>query len=157
MDRLPIVSKYNNFMEGCSSMNFRQVEKTQPETVKIVKPFVAMMREKGWLAINIHGNQFQKGLPDYMFFRNGVYRWVEFKVCKEPNGWIKITDAQRVMFPKLIAEQANVYVVADYDLRNNPLGLKEHYKRVVHEKSNLHLLLDKRMFKYLPSGYKSKQ
>ena len=134
-------------------MNFRDVARTQPESTKIVNPFVAYMREKGWLCVNIHGNQFQKGLPDYAFFRTGVTRWVEFKVCKPPNGWVKITDAQRVMFPKLIAEQAPAYVVADYDLRNNMRAIKEHYHRIIYGKPNLNLLLDKRLHQYLPSGF----
>lgn len=134
-------------------MNFRQRENRQPETIKIVEPFIGFMQSKGWTCENIHGSQFQKGLPDYFCYRNGVSRWVEFKLCQPPNGYVKITDAQKVKFPQMIGGQLPVYVVGDYDLRNNEAALEEHYTRVVAGEPNLHLLLDKRLHQYIPSGF----
>jgi len=134
-------------------MNFRNIEKSQPETIKIVDPFIAAMRKEGWICYNIHGNQFQKGLPDYFCFREGISRWIEFKVCQPPNGYIKLQPAQKKRFPEMYNEGLPVYIVADYDLRNNPRAIAAHYKRIVSGKPNINLTFDKRDFPYLPSGF----
>ena len=134
-------------------MNHRNIERTQRETTHIVNPFIAYMREKGWVCYNIHGNQFQAGLPDYFCFREGLSRWVEFKVCKPPNGHIKLQPAQKIRFPEMYNQGLPVYIVADYDLRNNEKALQAHYKRVALGKPNINLTFHKADFRYLPSGY----
>lgn len=132
-------------------MNFMDKPVSQSETTKIVDPFIAYMRKQGWTCYNIHGNKFQKGLPDYFCFREGRQIWIEFKVC-DKSGYVEITQAQRVRFPEMIAGQLPVYIVGDYDLRNSISAIKEHYRRVTRGPSNLHLVLDKRLHKHIPSG-----
>jgi hypothetical protein len=133
-------------------VNFRNIELNQPETIKIVKPFVDYMAMMGWKGYNIHGSQFQKGLPDYFFFNEaGDMKWVEFKICSHTGG-VSITTAQRVRFAEMHAHGLPVYVVGDWDLRGNTRALKVHYLRVTRGKPNLDLVLSPRLHQYIPSG-----
>jgi hypothetical protein len=89
----------------------------QRETELIVKPFRLLLLDKGWDVENIHGNQFQRGLPDlYISHPNFAPRWVECKVFNKYNK-VKLTDAQRVKFPIFVRNHVPFYVIAAHDLR----------------------------------------
>lgn len=135
-------------------MNYKIKATAQTESTHIVKPFIAKMRDEGWICENIHGNQFQKGLPDYFCYNsNGIFRWIEFKVCHGPNAHVKLQPAQKIKFPQMFYSGLPIYVVADYDLRGNDMAINCHYKRVVFGKPNVDLLFSPRTFKSLPSGF----
>jgi len=90
---------------------------TQRETLKVVEPFTVLLKARGWHIENIHGNQFQMGLPDYYVCHEKHHpRWIEFKVF---DAWFKvsITRAQRIKFPILAAYGVPIFVIAAQDLR----------------------------------------
>ena len=124
----------------------------QTETTNIVKPFVAFMKTRGWYSENIHGNQFQSGLPDsYFFHEDYTPRWIEFKV-KRGNS-IKLTTAQKKKFPVLIAKNVPVYIVASEDLRKRGFAFDEEkckyfYAKIL-GKPNAHFALHKSFYKML--------
>lgn len=95
----------------------------QRETIKVVKPFVEFLKTRNWHYENIHGNQFQRGLPDG-YFSHPQYspRWIEFKVLmfdSKHHPYICLTDAQKKKFPVLLSNNVPIYVVAAEDLRGS--------------------------------------
>ena len=75
-----------------------------------------MLRGEGWYVRNIHGSQFQAGLPDLFAahpkgpgFPVPIQRWIE---VKDPNRKGNIfTSAQRAEFPKLAAADVGIYIL----------------------------------------------
>lgn len=57
---------------------------TQDETLKIGNPLRVYMEHFGWVLVKTHGNQFQKGLPDYYAMHNKYSpRWIETKYMED--------------------------------------------------------------------------
>lgn len=122
----------------------------QRETTLIVTPFKELLKARGWHVENIHGNQYQMGLPDlYICHPNYSPRWVECKVV-EKNGSIKLSDAQTKKFPLFHAYGVPIYVIAAPDLRgerNYELRLKM-YKKLF-EEPNVHFAFHRRTYSLL--------
>jgi hypothetical protein len=88
----------------------------QRESKLVGDPFDVFMKHKGWHYENIHGNQYQQGLPDRFMVRKGQQIWVEYKVI-EQDGSIHTTDAQKKKFPTLIKNGVPIYAICARDLR----------------------------------------
>jgi hypothetical protein len=88
----------------------------QPETVKIARPFKALLKDKGWVISNINPTEFTDCLPDCIgcHARFGV-RFIEFKI--NYNGHVHLTKNQKVVFPKLMSNGMPIYCIAAEDLR----------------------------------------
>lgn len=71
----------------------------------------ARLEELGWLVIKVHGSRFQAGLPDLFCARGGVQLWLE---VKRPKGG-RLTQAQRVWFPRLARAGVAIYLVKSLD------------------------------------------
>jgi hypothetical protein len=87
----------------------------QRESVRVVNPFTNLLHSKGWHTENLHGSQFQFGLPDQLAFRRGRAIGIEYKVIEE-SGRIKYTDHQLAKFPKLMSCGFPIYIIASKDL-----------------------------------------
>ncbi len=89
----------------------------QRESLQVGNPFDVVLRSRGWDVRNIHGNQYQKGLPD-RFISHPMYtsRWIEYKVFNK-HYKVKITDAQAVVFPILLHNNVPIYAICAQDLR----------------------------------------
>jgi len=106
----------------------------QRESVRVVDPFKKFLKHQmGWEVYNIHGNMYQAGYPDcYITHENYTPRWVEFKVV-EDSGSIKLTDAQKKKFPKMIAHNVPIYIIAHKDLRGNINEIRRMYRKLFEE------------------------
>ena len=89
----------------------------QRETANIVEPFSNLLKTRGWTVHNLHGNAMQMGQPDcWCHHPSHGIRFIEFKVI-EDNGRIKCTPAQKITFPKMIADNVPLFAVCAPDLR----------------------------------------
>ena len=67
----------------------------QPEQ-KIADAFDAYLRVRNWLVEPMHGNMYQRGVPDrYVFRKSSGARWIDYKVP----GRYSLTRAQRHKWP----------------------------------------------------------
>lgn len=113
----------------------------QKETTHIAQPFSNFLKEMGWEVENIHGNQYQNGLPDkYIFHSQYSPRWVEFKVfhCNT----VELTTSQKKKFPRMLAANVPIYVIAHTDLRGNVRECRRLYSKLF-EEPNAHFALVK--------------
>ena len=114
----------------------------QRETVRIAAPFKQFLKYHDWHCENIHGNQYQSGLPD-SYIMHGKYspRWVEYKVI-EDNGSIHLTQAQKVKWPIWIAHGVNFWIIAGRDFRGvkGKASMEREYKKLF-SPPNAHLFL----------------
>jgi len=121
----------------------------QRETVKVVEPFVALLKHRGWTVKNFHGNQYQQGVPDaYIMHPDYSPRWVEFKVIeprKGSSGAVHLTDAQKKTFPVWHANGVPIYIIAATDLRGSDnQGKRERLYKKLFEKPNVLFAMSKR-------------
>jgi len=81
----------------------------RPEA-KVQKSIIEYLRNKEWLVMATHGNQYQHGFPD-LFCTHTKYgpRWVEVKLPGMKGS--KYTAAQLEYFPKLCANGSGVWVM----------------------------------------------
>jgi len=99
-------------------------KKKGPEA-KIQEDLVKFLRARGWFVQIIHGNMYQRGLPDlYIAKRRYGTRWVEVKYAPK----FSFTPAQWENFPRMIAEGVGIWVLV--------AATEEEYKKLV-EKPNL--------------------
>jgi len=97
----------------------------QRESIRVVDPFTAFLKTRGWDSYNIHGNQYQEGLPDaYITHPDYAPRWVEYKV-RDDYDKVKLTSAQKKKFPKLNANNVPIYIIAAKDLRKRGKAFDE--------------------------------
>lgn len=105
----------------------------QRETRLVAKPFDEILKARGWVVENIHGNQYQMGLPDrYIHHPDYSPKWVEYKVI-EDDGSIKLTRGQKIKFPVLLANNVPIFVVCHKDLRKNDREKIRLYKKLFEE------------------------
>jgi hypothetical protein len=81
---------------------------------KIQADIIKMMERYGWFCMNMHGNMFQKGVPDlFCCHANYGHRWVEVKLPTDhPEGKrSKFTPAQISTFPLLCKNGSPVWVL----------------------------------------------
>jgi len=69
---------------------------------------VQFLEERGWLVEVMHGNVFQKGIPDLYLFRSDLgHRWVDVKL---PEGSV-LTKAQCQKWPKWEAKGEYIWIM----------------------------------------------
>ena len=90
----------------------RDFGKKQNES-KIVNSIMDMLSVRGWFCIKIHGNKYQKGLPDiYAAHSSLKTRWIE---VKDPTRTGDVfTPAQHAMFPLMMKHGAPVWVLTGH-------------------------------------------
>jgi len=131
----------------------------QRESLKVVEPFVALLKHRGWTVKNFHGNQYQQGVPDaYILHPDYTPRWIEFKV-REDWDTVKLTKYQRVTFPLwhslgvpiyIIAAKDLRYIIAAKDLRGSVnQTLRERLYKKLFEEPNVLFAMSKRTHKLL--------
>lgn len=69
------------------------------------------LRDQGWEVLKFHGNRFQAGIPDLYAMRKGIGKWIE---VKSP-GAMKLTRAQKMIFPQYERGGVPVYVLVSVD------------------------------------------
>jgi hypothetical protein len=68
------------------------------------------LRDRGWTVLNMHGNQYQKGVPDsYCWHKKFRQRWVE---VKRPDSY-KFTKDQLKVFPTI--EGSGIWIMQSID------------------------------------------
>ena len=88
--------------------------RTSPEAV-IQKRIISFLEKRGWLVEKMHGNAFQKGIPDLYCFKpllnppEGLHRWVDAKV----KGRYKYTKDQCQKWPKWERIGLGVWIMVD--------------------------------------------
>lgn len=88
------------------------------------------LEARGWLTQNMHGSQFQAGVPDiYSFHPEYQTRWVEVKV----KGRYTFTNAQKHTFPAWTKFGVGIWILADattaeYDKLFQPPNWLEYWK-----------------------------
>jgi hypothetical protein len=77
----------------------------------LAERFNKMMKARGWYVWNLHGNQFQKGMPDKFCTHEQYFqRFVELK----PKGHkFKFTAAQKISFPLIDKCHIGIWVLVD--------------------------------------------
>jgi hypothetical protein len=75
---------------------------------KIQQEIILALRAAEWFVMVMHGNEFQKGVPD-LYACHAQYgpRWIE---VKNPLAYA-FTPAQREMFPKFTAVNSGIWVL----------------------------------------------
>lgn len=119
---------------------------TQKESLLIARPFKIYLEALHWHTENIHGNQYQQGLPDcYICHPKYSPRWIEFKVFD--SGLIHLTPAQKIKFPQLLSYNVPIYVIASDDLRGKiNLHKRERLYKKLFDTPNGHFALNKRTY-----------
>lgn len=100
----------------------------QDETLKIGNPLRVYMEHLGWILVKTHGNQFQKGLPDYYAMHNKYSpRWIETKIHGRP-----LTTAQLKLFPIMLAMNVPLWIIDGEDFRGiaGAPALKQAYQKL---------------------------
>ncbi len=93
------------------ALNIR--DKEGPEH-KIQSDIIDMLIRYGWFVMNMHGNMYQKGVPDlFCCHRSYGQKWVEVKLpLDHPEGKrSKFTTAQLETFPLLCKNGSPVWVL----------------------------------------------
>lgn len=83
------------------------------------------MEARGWYTANLHGNRYQKGLPD--IYGCHVQYGARFVEVKRPDKWA-FTEHQKREFPKIMACGIGIWIltgVNDYYLLFDPCNLRD--------------------------------
>ena len=82
---------------------------SNPEA-RLQERLVTFLQERGWVVEVMHGNVFQKGIPDlYLFRRDFGPRWVDVKL---PKGSV-LTKAQCQKWPKWDAAGIGIWILKE--------------------------------------------
>ncbi len=96
----------------------------------IQKALVPYLKARGWVVEEMHGNAFQRGIPDlYLFCRERGYRWVDVKHAKR----YTFTKAQRKKWPFWDSQGIGIWILtavsqAEYDKLFAPPNWREYWK-----------------------------
>jgi hypothetical protein len=102
----------------------------QIESTHVAIPFKNLLKLRGWHCENIHGNQYQEGLPDCYISKKGFMpKWIEFKVIDDYNH-VHLTRAQSIKFPILIASDVPIYAICAKDIRGTSTVQMHHRERL---------------------------
>jgi hypothetical protein len=97
---------------------------------KIQQTLIQYLRDRGWLVEVMHGNAFQKGIPDlYIHHPQWGSRWID---CKNPENY-SFTKAQRHKWPLWDAHGAGIWILTaanqeQYDLLFAPPNWRDYWK-----------------------------
>lgn len=99
---------------------------TKPEA-KLADRLKKFLEDHDWVVMNIHGNLYQKGLPDkYCFHQKYKQRWVEVKV---PTRY-KFTNSQIINFPLIDRCGIGIWILtADTEEEYGKLFAKPNWKK----------------------------
>jgi len=106
----------------------------QPETTKVVRPLMLLMRARGWYVKKIHGSQYQSGLPD-LFAAHPKYgsRWIE---CKWGNNFL--SAAQIKEFAAMDKAGVGIWVLRspdEYDILLKPANWRKSGTRALFKRN----------------------
>lgn len=101
---------------------------SQPEYIKIVKPWVEFITWKGWKVHKTHGSMYQVGFPDLRgLHKEYSPKWMECKLMEEGSHSVSFTRAQKIVFPEWLTHGDSIWIIAHHDLRGNRKALEEQY------------------------------
>lgn len=110
-----------------------KIKSPQGPEAKIQQEIINFLKIRDWYVKNMHGNQFQFGVPDlYCAHRKYGARWVEVKDPKRKSG--VFTAAQLAEFPKITAAGVGIWVLT--------AATEEQYNLMVRGAPNWYLYLD---------------
>jgi hypothetical protein len=108
----------------------RRRYRTSPEA-KIQADIIVFLNKRGWMVENMHGNAFQKGIPDLYCFNAGLdmHRWVD---VKNPASYVYTKD-QCQKWPKWEAAGLGVWImmaatVEEYKKLFKPHNFRDYWK-----------------------------
>lgn len=106
---------------------------TLPEDM-IQERLTKKFQGNGWTVLRIHGNRFQKGLPD-LYCMHPVFgaRWVEVKLPDMIGS--RFTTAQSTVFPTMLAHNVGIWILTDYS--------EQEYNKIFKKSNALHYLISK--------------
>jgi len=96
----------------------------------IQQRLVQVLVDRGWLVEVMHGNAFQRGIPDlYLFERERGFRWVDVKNPKK----YTFTKAQRIKWPIWDRAGLGIWILtgstqSEYDKLFQPPNWKDYWK-----------------------------
>lgn len=96
----------------------------------VQRDLIEFLGARGWHVENMHGNQYQKGIPDlYAFHQTHRERWIDAKV----EGAYSFTPAQRDKWPKWEAAGIGIWILtaadqAAYDKLFAPPNWRDYWK-----------------------------
>jgi len=102
---------------------------SRPEAALQLK-IIDLLEECGWIVEVMHGNVFQKGIPDlYLFHRQYGHKWVDVKL---PKGSV-LTKAQCQKWPKWEAAGIDIWImkaatIEEYQKLFQPANWREMWK-----------------------------
>ena len=101
----------------------------QPEGI-IQSDIIKMLKLKDWYTINMHGNEYQMGVPDlYCCHKRHGTRWIEVKRKEK----YRFTPAQIDVFPELAAKGVGIWILT---------GATEHEYSKLFKPANWYMFLD---------------
>ncbi len=106
----------------------KKLKREQPEK-KIERAIMTMLKDRDWFVMKMHGNAFQKGVPDLYacHYRYGA-RWIEVKLPHMIGS--QFTTHQLEVFPRMEAAGAKVWILTganehEYDKLKGPSNFHE--------------------------------
>lgn len=124
----------------------------QPETYKIIKPFLAhlKLKDENWRMLNIHGSKYGDTLPDKLLIHPDYSpKLAEFKVVNE-YGKVKLHGNQPKDWKIYIPGGLKFWVICAKDLRGvENYFMRERLYNKLFEPPNCEFLLSPTMHKYL--------
>jgi len=102
---------------------------SNPEA-RLQAKIVTLLEDCGWVVEVMHGNAFQKGIPDlYMFHRQYGHKWADVKLPKGSD----LTKAQCQKWPKWEAAGIDIWVlksdtIEEYQKLFQPANWREMWK-----------------------------
>jgi len=98
---------FEGFPEPKRKKRGPKVGSRQPENI-IQGDIIKMLELKDWFVINMHGNEYQMGVPDLYACHNRYgTRWIEVKRKDK----YRFTSAQIDVFPELAAKGVGVWIL----------------------------------------------
>lgn len=96
----------------------------------IQKDLKEFLETRGWVVEVMHGNAFQRGIPDLYLFKGGIgERWVDVKHPKK----YSFTKAQRIKWPYWDSRGIGIWILTaasqfEYDKLFAPPNWKDYWK-----------------------------
>lgn len=79
---------------------------------RIQAEIIAMLRNKGWYVMNMHGSMYQSGFPDLFATHSRCgCRLIEVKKPKMKGS--RFTASQREKFPKIVANGTPIFILTE--------------------------------------------